>query len=49
MNARVEEQGNARCLLLEDKGTKPDLRLRRRGRTFIRDRNRVLAAGFDGL
>jgi len=47
MNARVEEQGNARCLLLGDNGMKQDLRSRRRERTLIRARNRVPEAGCD--
>jgi PleD family two-component response regulator len=49
MNACVEEQGNARCLLLEDNGMKRDLRSRRRERTPVRDPNRVLEAGCDGF
>lgn len=47
MNARVEEQGNARCLSLEGNGMKRDLRSRRRERTPVRDRNGVLDAGCD--
>jgi hypothetical protein len=47
MNARVEQRGNVRCLLLEDNGMKRNLRSRRREGTPVRDRNRMLEAGCD--